>query len=587
MRKANNMNSWMKKWLGVLICILAIIVTDTACSKKTVPSFSYVKPGKEFDSATFNYIYVEAIKEKLLGNAGDALRYLEHCVKINPGSDAAYYQMAQIVSANGDLSNGKKYMIKAINIEPQNIWYLMMMSSLCYQTNSLDSALLYYEKAVTYFPDDDELQMSLGKLYSETKNYDKAVRIFNGLDEKFGVNETSTVLAVKNLIAAGKFSDAEEKTLLLLKEKPDEIIYNGLLAEIYQAEGKKEKAMEVYDMLIKRNPNNPLIQLSLCNFLIDSKKYDDLFMLLNAISINEKIRREDKISLFARLIESEEIVKEQGPRLELAVMVLESAYQKDEIIPLLRNDLLIKMKKLDEARIRLEGMIKNNPENYYAWEKLLLVYLDQKDYLNLEKKGEECSKMFNRSYLAKLLYAHGALENKNYSVALEELRKAAILAGSDKDMNMQILTMRADVYYRMKDFAKAFGTYDEAIKLNSDDLTIVNNYAYYLAEQDMRLKEAEAMARKVIEKERSNTAYLDTYGWVLFKRGKLKAAEKIMLELISGHETSDAVWHEHYGYILKMQKECRQAIQQWEIALKLDSTKTELINEIKNCRGKH
>ena len=48
----------------------------------------------------------------------------------------------------------------------------------------------------------------------------------------------------------------------------------------------------------------------------------------------------------------------------------------------------------------------------------------------------------------------------------------------------------------------------------------MNNYAYYLAEQNMKLKEAEEMARKVIEKEKDNTTYLDTYGWVLYKRGK-------------------------------------------------------------------
>ncbi len=574
----------MKKRAFGLIYTIILVLTVLSCNREAVPSLTNVRQGKEFDSATFSYIYVEAIKEKLLGNAGDALRYFEHCVKINPGSDAAYYQMAQIVSAGGNLSRGKEFLSKAIDIEPKNIWYLMMMSSLCYQTNSLDSAILYYEKAAAFFPDNDELQMNLGKLYSETKNYDKAVKVFNGLDTKFGINETSTVLAVKNLIAAGRLKEAEEKTLLLLKENADEITYNGLLAEIYQDEGEKEKAMEVYDKLIKRNPGNPMIQLSLASFLLESNKYDDLFNLLNTISLNKNIRTEDKIPLFARIIETDEVVKREGGRIEIALMVLESANPEDEIIPLLYNDLLIRMNKLDEARRRLEELIKRNPGNYYAWEKLLLVYLDQKDFVNLEKKGEECATMFNRSYLAKILYANGALENMNFNVALEELRKATILAGDNKEMNMQILTMKADVYYRMKDFSKAFETYDEAIKMNNEDLTIINNYAYYLAEQNIRLKEAEEMARRVIEKERSNTAFLDTYGWVLYKRGKLKAAEKIMLEIISGNEEPDAVWHEHYGYILKAQKRCKAAIENWEKSLILDNTKKELINEIKNCR---
>ena len=56
----------------------------------------------------------KALKQKLLGNIGDALKYLEQCIKINPESDAAYYQMAQIVIANGDIKNGKKFAIKAL-----------------------------------------------------------------------------------------------------------------------------------------------------------------------------------------------------------------------------------------------------------------------------------------------------------------------------------------------------------------------------------------------------------------------------------------------------------------------------------------
>ena len=233
--------------------------------------------------------------------------------------------------------------------------------------------------------------------------------------------------------------------------------------------------------------------------------------------------------------------------------------------------------------MRLEEIIKNKPENYYAWEKLLLVYLQLREYDKLMNMGEECATLFNRSFLAKILYANGALENGKYSIALEELRKAEILAGDNRDSILQVLTMRADVYYRMKDYTKAFEIFEEAIKSNSEDLTVINNYAYYLAEQNMKLKEAEEMAKKVIEKEKGNTTYLDTYGWVLYKRGKLNEAAKVMEEIINSGEKPDAEWYEHYGFILKKQKKCTKAIENWSIAIRIDSTKTNLIKEIENC----
>jgi len=151
-------------------------------------------------------------------------------------------------------------------------------------------------------------------------------------------------------------------------------------------------------------------------------------------------------------------------------------------------------------------------------------------------KGEECATKFNRSFLAKILYANGALETKNFDIALEELRKAEILAGDNKEFITQVLTMRADVYYRMKDFIRAFETFEAAIKKNGDDLTVINNYAYYLAEQNSNLKEAEEMARKVIETEKNNSTYLDTYAWVLYKRGKFKEAAKIMASVTKEKE---------------------------------------------------
>jgi Tfp pilus assembly protein PilF len=250
----------------------------------------------------------------------------------------------------------------------------------------------------------------------------------------------------------------------------------------------------------------------------------------------------------------------------------------------LRPEFLQKEKKSAEAALRLEEIIKLNPANYYAWEKLLLVYYELKDYLKLQQRGEECATKFNLSVIAKMLYATGAMENENFTVALEELRKADILAGENKELKLQVLTMRADIYYRMKNYKEAFKAYDEALQMDNSDLTVMNNYAYYLAEQNMQLKEAEQMAKTVIEKEKDNTTYLDTYAWVLYKRGKAREASKIMEKIIGKEEKGDAEYYEHYGYILKKMGKCNDAVKNWEAAILLDRTKTNLNKEIENCK---
>ncbi|MDP3002377.1 MAG: tetratricopeptide repeat protein [Bacteroidales bacterium] len=573
----------MKACRYYIVLLGLLILFISSCGKKIVPAMMTGRHGNNYDAAAFNYVYVEAIKQKLMGNGGEALKYLEQCIKINSESDAAYYQMAQIVLSNGDIKNGKKYAVRALSIDKENIWYLMMLAGMYYKERNLDSAIIYYEKAVKNNPDKENLKLALGNLYSENSNFEKAKIIFDSFDKKYGVNESSTLSAIKSLMSAKKYDEALVKVQLLLKEYPDELLYNGLLAEIYRGNGQNEKAQEVYDQILGKTLDNPQTQLSLCDFLITEKRYDELFLLLNTVILNNKVTREDKISLLARLIELPEIIKDKGNELIIGIMVLEANYKEDDIIPLLRPELMIRQSKLIDASLRLEEIIKTKPENYYAWEKLLLVYLQLGDYIKLMIKGEECATRFNISFLAKVLYANGALENGKYSIALEELKKAEILAGDNKDSIIQVLTMRADVYYRMKNYTKAFEIFEEAIKSNSEELTVLNNYAYYLAEQNMKLKEAEEMAKKVIEKEKGNTTYLDTYAWVLYKRGKLNEADKIMEAIINSGEKPDAEWYEHYGFILKKQKKCVKAIENWSIAIKIDSTKTNLIKEIENC----
>ena len=434
--------SKMKKTYLFLVFIIVLGISLFSCNRKIVPDKVSGGKSKTFDTATFNYVFVEAIKQKLLGNRGDALKLLEQGIRINPQSDASYFQMAQILIDNGDLHNGKKYALKAWSIDQKNFWYLMMLAGTYYQQKNLDSAIIFYDKAVKCFPEKEGLEVTLANLYSENNKFEKAAQIYERLDEQYGINESSSAGVVKNLMWAGKWDEALGRAQALLKVYPDVILYNGLLAEIYRGKGEPEKAMEVYKMLIDRNPGNPDIQLALCDFLIEEKNYEDLVSLLNTVILNTNIERNDKIALFGRMVTNPEIAKSVGDKAIISLMVLEAAYGNDDLILLIRPELLVAQGKIDDAEKRLEEIIQKRPENYYAWEKLLLIYLQNGDYKNLEIKGEECATKFNRSFLVKLLYATAATENKKYDIALEELRKADILAGDNNEMLLQVLTLK-------------------------------------------------------------------------------------------------------------------------------------------------
>ena len=564
-----------------IIVIFLAAVTVMSCSKKLIPG---LKAGKEYDQTAFDYLFVDAVRQKLLGNLGEALKYFEQCLIINPESDASYYHMAQIVLSTGDLDNGKRYTLKACELQPGNLWYNVLMAGIYHQQNNIDSAIICYERAVKGNPDKIELQVTLAKLYSSNKNFDKARTILNSIDKKFGVNENTTLTLVDNLVAEGRYRDAHSKIDQLLASDPENIVYNGYKAAIFRYEGKPDKAWEVYDILLERNPGNAAVQLSLSEFMLEQKNFDELFEMIGIIMLNNQITKEEKISLMAELVDNQDIRKDYRNKMEISLMIMESSYPEDDLVALLRPEFYQKANDNPAAIARLEEIIKANPNNYYAWEKLLLVYYEMKNYGMLEKRGGECATRFNRSVIAKMLYSTGALENGHYDIALEELRKADILAGDNDELKIQILSMKADVLYRSQNYEEAFGIYEEALKMNSSDLTLLNNYAYYLAEQNINLREAEEMAKTVISKESTNNTFMDTYAWVLFKRGKTREAAKIMERIINSGEADDAEYYEHYGFILKKMKKFGDAVDSFEKALELDQTKSYLREEIENCR---
>lgn len=98
-------------------------------------------------------------------------------------------------------------------------------------------------------------------------------------------------------------------------------------------------------------------------------------------------------------------------------------------------------------------------------------------------------------------------------------------------MRMQL----ANALLGQKKFAAAEAEYRAMLEHDPDDVLALNNLGYHLADQGRKLDEAEAMIRRAVELDRDERAragfarpehasYLDSLGWVLFRRGKLAEA---------------------------------------------------------------
>ena len=118
---------------------------------------------------------------------------------------------------------------------------------------------------------------------------------------------------------------------------------------------------------------------------------------------------------------------------------------------------------------------------------------------------------------------------ENWPMALAAAEEYLALDPAPADASDDI----AVTFYFNGQIERAFETYDQLVSKYPDRHDFLNNYGYFLAETGQQMDRAKVMLEKAVKEGRRNGAYLDSLGWLLFKMGALKSAEKMILEALS------------------------------------------------------
>lgn len=97
----------------------------------------------------------------------------------------------------------------------------------------------------------------------------------------------------------------------------------------------------------------------------------------------------------------------------------------------------------------------------------------------------------------------------------------------------------------------------------------LNYLGYMFADRNMNLDEAREMIAKAVQSYPTSGAYLDSLGWVYFRLGDLDQAEKYLLEAVK-LEPFDATLHEHLGDLWVARGQVEKAIDSYRLALTLE-----------------
>lgn len=128
------------------------------------------------------------------------------------------------------------------------------------------------------------------------------------------------------------------------------------------------------------------------------------------------------------------------------------------------------------------------------------------------------------------------------------------------------LTLLSECDRRAGRLEQSFESLELAHSLNPLDVNTCNSLGYTWADAGRRLEEAEAMIRYAVANEPRNAAFLDSLGWVLYKKGDHTGAV-YWLELARGADaTGDAVILDHLGDAYWRSGNSKAAVVEWRAA---------------------
>ena len=565
-----------------VITIVLSLMLFASCSsiKKTSNAKNTDSALEEKQEMEFTFYFIDGNKYKTLGYFPEAKTAFSKCLEIKPNSAAVNYELANIELFQNNYTEALNYAKKSAEINENNIWYQLLYANLLFKTGERKKGYKAYNKLIKKYPDDKQLMLELASYYSaDKKEYNKAIDLLDRVEESFGVSEELFMQKEAVYSKLGRQDKIVEELEKLIKAFPDNVNYLGIYAEYLLNIGEKEKAFNVYQQLFKIDPDNGLAHISVGKYYLNiGDKEKAMIEFTDGIS-NKQLDIKPKVDLIITLSKYYKKYLDDEEIYSLVNHICET-HPDEPNGHALKVDYLINKENYSEARTELYIILKTDKKNYLVWKQLLIVDGALEDYKAMYEDSKNAIEYFP-NYPNFLLYNGFACEKlKKYKEGINILETGLDMIIDQPDLKVQFLSSLAEMYYKTKEYQKAFKNFDEVLKIDPNNKGVLNNYSYYLALRGKDLNKAEELAKRVVEIE-ANSTYLDTYAWSLYKNGKLKEALVIIEKAINKGGDKSAVIVEHYGDILYKNNKIDEAKTQWENALKLGDTSDNLEEKIK------
>ena len=556
----------MKRFL-----ILTWMVAGLACYALANPQGDTLASHRlPLTSQRYNEFFLEAICQREKGNSDAAFDLLRHCVEIDSTRSEAWFYLAQYYAALKDKDKSLAYAKRAAELNPENTTYLETLAQAYIGQHDYKLAAQTLEQLCEKSRDRDDVLGMLVQLYEQQEEYDKAIDALSRLEVMEGKSERLSYAKSQLYTQKGDKKAAIAEMKLLADQYPNDYGYRCLYANTLYRNGQQQKAVELYEGILKEEPDNRMAQLSMLAYYHDVNDTLKQDQMTERILTNKNTTQQDRLALMRQVIgESEQQGGDSTRVLQLFHKMLSMPEADADVAIFCATYMNLKKMPQDSIRPVLEQALEMAPDNAaarlqlvsYAWQ------AEDKDRVIALCKD---ARQYNPDEMAFYYYQGIAYYQKDQlDNALNAFQNgiSVINDQSDPDIVSDFYAVMGDIMHQKGREQEAFAAYDSCLQWKDDNIGCLNNYAYYLSEKGLQLDKAEQMSYRTIKAEPKNATYLDTYAWILFMQKRYSEARIYIDQTLQCDSDSSAVLLEHAGDIYYHVGDKEKALALWQQAL--------------------
>ena len=473
----------------------------------------------------------------------------------------AHFMDGQLFMSQGNYSMAILEFQDALELDPEASTIIVSMAECYWKLGKAKKSEELLFNALNINPTDNEAREILANQYIYQNKHDKAIEQYRVLAENAVEGNTKYLIALAKLVLSQ--NNINESISLFIKAYEKDKSRIDILEEAANLSLRSrqlEKATNLYKQLIDIDNNNSYYLSTYIDLIVMSGDYDNGIVALKSLIEIEGETTERLSQLGILYYNTNRIVKAKPIFNKLLSMDHFDATTMHFL-----SNIYIEQGILDSALIIANKIIDHHPSDPRGYLDAALTELNNENPIGAIEILEPVNRTFNNEFSIQYLLGSSYQQLEEYDKATVVLRQSLKIYPESRGAR-HTLAIASDAlnYWNESD-----SLYEGLIESDTNDVQALNNYSYSLVERNIQLNKALAMAKKAIQLEPNNAAYLDTIGWIYYKMDNVEKALSFIRKSVE-LDNNNAVVLEHLGDVLFSNNQIEEAMLFYLKALDID-----------------